>query len=292
MSDEDKKKPRILVIVGPTASGKSELAVKLAREKNGELVSADSRQVYKGMDIVTAKLTPPEGIKQWLVDVVEPDEMFTLSDYQRLAFEAIDDILSCGKLPILVGGTAMYVDAVIENWVIPPTDNEARRLVQEMFDNYGLNSVVEMLKEKDPETAKVIDIQNSRRVVRALEYVLATGESFIAAQNKAEPKYEVETIGLDVPSEMLRQRIKERVHKMFDNGAVEETKKLLAHYSLDLPSMSGIGYREIKMFINGELTKEEAIEKITTTTYQYSRRQMTWWNRNGNIKWVNNSHVK
>lgn len=282
----DREKPRIVVIVGPTASGKSDLAVELAREKNGELVSADSRQVYKGMDIVTAKLTPPEGIKQWLVDVVEPDEVFTLSDYQSLAFEAIGDILTRGKLPILVGGTTMYVDAVIENWVIPPTDNEMRQRVQEMFDNDGLNSLVELLKEKDPETAKVIDTQNSRRVVRALEYVLATGESFIFAQNKAESKYEVEIIGMDVPSEILTQRIKERVKKMFDNGAVEETKKLLAHYSLDLPSMSGIGYREIKMFIDGELTKEEAIEKLTTATYQYSRRQMTWWRRSKNVQWI------
>lgn len=125
--------------------------------------------------------------------------------------------------------------------------------------------------------------------MRALEYVLATGESFVLAQNKAEPKYEVEIIGLDVPSEILRQRIKERVKKMFDNGAVEETKKLLAHYSLDLPSMSGIGYKELKQFIDGDITEEQAIEKITIATYQYSRRQMTWWKRDNSIKWISKS---
>lgn len=280
------KKPQIKVIVGPTASGKSDYAVQLAGLCSGELVSADSRQVYVGMDFVTAKFKPPEGIKQWLVDVVNPDNEFTLADYQRLAFGAIDDILSRGKLPILVGGTAMYVDAVIDNWVLPKSSTKEREIVQKLIEDSGLEAAVKLLVENDPISAQTIDLNNPRRVTRALEYVLATGESFVVAQNKAEPKYEVEMIGLDVPTEVLRQRMKNRVRRMFENGAVEETKRLLEKYSLDLPAMSGIGYKEIKMYIDGNLTKDEAIEKITTATYQYSRRQMTWWRRDKNIIWT------
>lgn len=279
-------KPRIIVIVGPTASGKSDLAVKKAIELTAELVSADSRQVYRQMDVVTAKLTPPEGIKQWLVDVVEPDESFTLADYQRLAFEAIDDILLRDKLPILVGGTAMYVDAVIENWVLPKSAEKERMEVQQIIENEGLESAVRLLQQKDPATANTIDLENPRRVSRALEYVLATGESFVHAQDKASPKYEVEKIGIEVEPAVLKKRMRKRVEWMFENGAVEETKKLLEKYSLDLPSMSGIGYNEIKQYIDGELTKEQAIEKITTATYQYSRRQMTWWKRDKSIRWI------
>lgn len=280
------KKPQIKVIVGPTASGKSDYAVQLAGLFNGELVSADSRQVYVGMDVVTAKFKPPEGIKQWLVDVVNPDNEFTLADYQRLAFGAINDILSRGKLPILVGGTAMYVDAVIDNWVLPKSSIKEREIVQKLIVNNGLEAAVKLLVEKDPISAQTIDLNNPRRVTRALEYVLATGESFVVAQSKAEPKYDVEVIGMDVPTEVLRQRMKNRVRWMFDNGAVEETKRLLEKYSLDLPAMSGIGYKEIKMYIDGNLTKDVAIEKITTATYQYSRRQMTWWRRDKNIIWT------
>jgi tRNA dimethylallyltransferase len=283
------EKPRIIVIVGPTASGKSDMAIKIAKERNGELVSADSRQVYIGMDVVTAKLTPPEGIKQWLVDVVEPDEVFTLADYQKLAFEAIDDILSRGKLPILVGGTAMYVDAVIENWVLPASAEKERIEVQQIIEKEGLESAMKLLQEKDQASANTIDLENPRRVARALEYVLATGESFVHAQDKALPKYEVEKIGLEVEPEVLKERMKKRVEWMFENGAVEETKKMLEKYSLDLPAMSGIGYKEIKEYIGAKISKEQAIEKITTATYQYSRRQMTWWKRDKNIKWSNNS---
>lgn len=279
-------KPLIVTIVGPTASGKSDLAVRMARERNGELVSADSRQVYKGMDIVTAKLTPPQDVKQWLVDVAEPDETFTLADYQWLAFDKIDDIIERGKLPILVGGTAMYVDAVTENWVLPEATDAHRDQVQNLIDTNGLGAAVKMLQEKDPATANTIDLENPRRVARALEYVLTTGESFVHAQDKASPKYEVEKIGIDVDPDVLRERMRKRVEWMFASGAVEETKKLLEKYSFDLPSMSGIGYREIKSFIDGDITKEEAIEKITAASYQYSRRQMTWWKRDKSIEWT------
>lgn len=279
-------KPKIIAIVGPTASGKSDYAINIARERNGELVSADSRQVYIGMDIVTAKLIPPKDVKQWLVDVAEPDETFTLADYQKLAFEAIDNILERNKLPILVGGTGMYIDAVTENWLLPEAINKFKVDVQNIIKNEGLESAVKLLKEKDPASANTIDVNNPRRVSRALEYVMSTGESFVHAQSKGAPKYEVEKIGLHVEPRELRQRMFKRVERMFENGAVEETERLLKKYPLELPSMSGIGYKEIKLYIDGVLTKEKAIEKITIASYQYSRRQMTWWKRDKNIKWI------
>lgn len=285
------KKPLLLVIVGPTSSGKSDLAVKLARRFNGELVSADSRQVYIGMDIGTAKLKPPRGVKQWLVDVVRPDQSFTLKQYQRLALRVIGDIQRRGKLPILIGGTGLYIDAVVDNWQIPAVapQHRLRRKLERVLLSQGLSPLVRQLQTVDILSAERIDLNNPRRVIRALEVAFTTGNSFVSAKQKGEPRFNVLKICLIASREQLRQRIQKRTQAMVRRGLVGETRRLLKRYSPHLPAMSGIGYAEVAAYINGEIQRAEMINKIVTHSMQYARRQMTWWKRDSFILHVTNS---
>ena len=229
MSKNTKKLPRLLVILGPTGSGKSSLAVALAKKFKGELVSADSRQVYKGLDIGTAKLKPSRGVKQWLVDIVSPDKPFTLKQYQSAALKAIRGINKRGKLPILVGGTALYIKAVVENWDIPrvrPNNSLRRKLERDLKIN-GLQTLVKQLRKVDPARARRIDVQNSRRVIRALEVAMSSGQSFVGLRKKGKSLFNVLKIGIAVSKSTLRSRLRERVNLMFRRGLVPETTRLL-----------------------------------------------------------------
>jgi len=279
--------PKLLVILGPTASGKSYLAVHLAKKFNGELVSADSRQVYREMNIATAKLKPPKGIKQWMVNVVEPNKIYTLQNYKKEAIKVINDIDRRGKLPILVGGTALYIYAVTQNWEIPEVkpNKKLRAEFEKKLKTKGLSYLVRELKKLNPEISSKTDLQNPRRVIRALEVArFSSGREF---KKVGLQQFNVCKIGLSAEALALKKRLKKRTEIMWRQGLVKESKKLFKKYPLSLPSMSGIGYKEVADYIFGEISKEKCIELIITRSYQYSKRQMTWWKRDKEINWVN-----
>ena len=240
------------------------------------------------MDIGTAKLRPPRGVEQWLTDIVRPNQRFTLQQYQRKALKAIRDIHRRGKLPILVGGTGLYIDAVVENWKIPKTPPSARvrRQLERELAEKGLPALVCRLREVDPASARRIDIKNSRRVIRALEVALTTGESFVSVKSKGKPLFRVIKIGIAVDRVTLRRRLQKRTVSMLRRGLLAETRRLLKNYSPDIPALSGIGYAEAAAYLQDDLTREQLIERIVTRSMQYARRQMTWWRRQHDIHWV------
>jgi tRNA dimethylallyltransferase len=276
-----KNKPKIVVIVGPTASGKTELAIHLAKKFNGELVSADSRTIYQEMDIGTGK---DKSYPCRLLDVVRPDQTLTLSAYKRLAVKEIDDILKKGRVPILVGGTGLYVWAIVDNLLMPEV--APNEILRGQLEKKTVEQLHKMLEAIDPEAAKITGL-NKRRIIRALEVVTETGTKFSQAAQKGEPLYDCLQIGLLVPREELAARINKRVIGMIKAGFMAEVMKLRGQlYAPDLPAMTGIGYAELNAVIDGRQTLSEAIERIKTRTRQYARRQMTWFKRDPRIKWV------
>ena len=292
--------PKIIVIVGPTASGKTDLSLALAKKYNGEIVSADSRQVYKKMDIGTAKPVKDfglqtsdyivQGIRHHLMDMVNPDANFSLADFKKAAIEAVRDILQRGKLPIVVGGTGLYIWALLDNLDIPKVQPDSK--LRKELESKSLAELVRLLQEKDQASARKIDLKNPRRVIRALEVVLSSGESFIAQQTKSEPIFTALQIGLKISKEELYRRIDERIDRQIADGLVEEVTKLVSEgYSWDLPSMSGIGYKEIGQYFRGEVPLAKAIEILKTNTYKYAKRQLTWFKRDARIQWIGSNDL-
>ncbi|HXF61488.1 MAG TPA: tRNA (adenosine(37)-N6)-dimethylallyltransferase MiaA [Caldilineaceae bacterium] len=285
------KKP-LIVLLGPTAVGKTSLSLALAERFQGEIVSADSRQLYRGMDIGTAKPTPDEQarIPHHLIDLCDPDRPLTLAEYQRLAYAAIDAIHQRGRLPFLVGGTALYVRAVVEGLRIPeaPPDPALRAALEAQLAAEGREALFRRLQTVDPATAATIDRNNPRRLLRALEIVLTTGRSKVELEGAAPPPYALLQIGLDRPRPSLYARIDQRVEAMIAEGLVEETQRLLeAGYAPTLPAMTSIGYREITAYLRGEMTLEAAVARIKTETHRYVRHQATWFRRMPNVLWFN-----
>lgn len=276
--------PKILVIVGPTASGKTDLAIRLAKKLGGEIVSADSRLLYKGMNIGTAKPSPKErrGIPHHLIDVVPPSKTMTLSDYQRKAARAIRGILRRKHVPILVGGTGLYVRAIVDNLEIPrvPPDPRFRARLQK----WTAGRILKSLRKADPAYADRVG-PNPRYAVRALEVMRATGKTMTELQKRGEPRFDACFIGLKPPKGELERRIRLRVGRMIRGGLIEETRRLLRRYDPASPAMSGIGYREIGAYLRGEISLKEASERIETRTRQYAKRQMTWFKRDARIRW-------
>ncbi|MFH1171672.1 MAG: tRNA (adenosine(37)-N6)-dimethylallyltransferase MiaA [bacterium] len=278
--------PPLIVICGPTASGKSSLALTLAEQYSGFIISADSRQVYRGMDIGTAKpsVTERRRIPHFLIDVVSPDEPFTVADYQRL----VVDVLSReAGLPFLVGGTGLYIDAVVENWEIPHGCSDATH--RKKLEHTSMNLFVKRLEEIDPESAAVIDLKNKRRVIRALEVAEQTGKSFIAQKKKWPFPYRVLRIGMDVPREELIGRINTRVDAMMTHGLLDEVRALGRRYGWDAPALSGLGYRQLGAHLRGEMRLGAAVEHIKIATRQYAKRQMTWFKRDQSIQWISDA---
>jgi len=280
----------ILVIVGPTAAGKTVLSLELAKTRNGEIVSADSRQIYRGMDVGTAKPSTEEqcAIPHHLIDIRNPDEEYTVAEYKADAVHAIQDILRRGKLPIMVGGTGLYVKAVLENLDIPKikADPALRRSLEDEIKIKGLPEVFNKLIALDPEAAYVVDPKNPRRVVRALEVALTTGEPFTAQRKKNKPMFDARVIGLDPGPEALRERINTRVDKMIRGGLVEEVRGLIKQYPADLPAFDAIGYREIISHLNGTLSLADAVASIKTNTWHYAKRQLTWFKKDKGLEWM------
>ena len=271
----------MIAIIGPTAVGKSGLALHLAQYFPAEIISADSRQVYRYMDIGTNKPTPAEraSVPHHAIDVVEPDEDFSLATYHQLAIEALKSIQQKGKLPLLVGGSGLYVWSLVEGWRIPQVtpDQKLRRQLEARAEQKGSQSLYQELQDIDPVAAAKINPGNIRRIIRALEIYETTGQPPSQSQRKKAPDFPVLLIGLTQERSELYKRINLRVDKMIQRGLVEEVEQLLKKgYSPSLPSMSGIGYKQIGQFLRGEMTLTEAIDKIKYETHRLARHQYAW----------------
>lgn len=271
---------QLVAIVGPTAIGKSKLAIRLAQTFDGEIVSADSRQVYRYMDIGTAKPSPEERalVPHHLIDVVDPDEDFTLAVYQDMAHQAIEAIQRRGKRALLVGGSGLYVQAVVGGWRIPRVapDPELRHNLEERAAREGYMALYEELKQVDPAAAKRIDPRNTRRLIRALEVCRISGMPFSQLQ-RSSPSFRTLVVGLTTERADLYQRIDSRVDGMIERGLVQETEGLINRgYSLDLPSMSGIGYKQIGLYLQGQIDLPQVVQQIKFETHRFARHQYAW----------------
>ncbi len=280
-----------MAIVGPTAVGKSQLAIRLAQAFDGEIVSADSRQVYRHMDIGTAKPSPEELslIPHHLINIVNPDEDFSLAQYQELACRAIENIQCRNKLALLVGGSGLYIWSVLEGWRIPqvPPDLEFRHSLEEKAARVGKDELYQELMEIDPVAAQKIDRRNVRRTIRALEVYRGAETPPSQLQHKTAPPFNTLIIGLTTDREELYRRIDLRVDEMIEQGLVAEVRKLVnMSYDLALPAMSGIGYKQIGMFLGGELTLAAAIQQIKFETHRFVRHQYNWFRlKDDRIEW-------
>jgi len=283
---------KLIAVVGPTATGKTALAVALARAIDGEIVGADSRQVYRHMDIGTAKPTAEERAlaPHHLLDVADPAEPFSLAQYLELATAVLEDIWTRGCQPLLVGGSGQYVWALLEGWTVPrlAPQRELRRSLEERAAREGAEALHRELARIDPRAAAGIDARNVRRVIRALEVYQATGRPISFWQEKAPPSWDTLILGLTCPRDELYRRIDARVDAMMAAGLVDEVRGLLAMgYSPELPSMSGIGYREVCQHLAGELDLAAAVARIKTATHRLARQQATWFRRDDpRIRWI------
>ncbi|HJS17593.1 MAG TPA: tRNA (adenosine(37)-N6)-dimethylallyltransferase MiaA [Anaerolineales bacterium] len=284
-------KPPLILVIGPTAVGKTELAIQLAERLNGEIVSADSRLFYRGMDIGTAKPTrqEQERVPHHLIDIANPNEILSLAVFQKMAYEVIGDIHTRSKLPFLVGGTGQYIRAVTQGWSPPEVqpDVRLRTELENLKEEKGIYWLHDKLRGLDPQAADKIDPRNYRRTIRALEVILSTGKKFSEQRGQDKSPYHLITIGLTRPRAELYARVDERIEMMFTNGLLSEVESLLAKgYSPSLPTMSAIGYRECIRVLNGELNEEQAKVEIRRATRVFVRRQANWFKESDpNIRW-------
>lgn len=281
----------LLAIVGPTGVGKSQLALRLAQAFGGEIVNADSRQIYRYLDIGTAKPSPQERalIPHHLIDIVSPNENFSLAQYQQLALKAIENIQQRDKLPIVVGGSGQYVWSVLEGWGIPQVapDPEFRQGLEERAARGGEDELYDELASVDPEAAQRIDPRNVRRTIRALEVYRETETPFSQLQRKEAPPFNTLIIGLTTDREDLYRRIDLRVDKMIEQGLVDEVKRLVSRgFDLNMSAISSIGYKQISLFLRGEITLAAAIQQTKFETHRLARQQYTWFQlQDARIKW-------
>jgi tRNA dimethylallyltransferase len=286
-------RPPLIVILGPTAVGKTEISIELAELLNGEIISADSRLLYRGMDIGTAKPTTEQlaRVPHHLIDVANPDEIWSLAAFQQAAKMAIDVIHDRGKLPILVGGTGQYLRAILEGWLPPKIAAQPRlRLALEAWaGDLGKEEIHRRLAIVDPQAAANIDGRNLRRTLRAVEVIFATGRRFSDQRKKTALEFRLLQIGLTRPRAELYERVDERIQQMLEMGWLEEVKELLGkgYDAAGLPSLSAIGYRQLIDHLNGEMSLEQAIEEIKRATRLFVRRQANWFKPSDpRIQWV------
>jgi len=285
----------VIVILVPTASGKTKLSIELAKYIDGEIVSADSMQIYKYMDIGTAKPTEEEkqGIKHHLIDEITPDEEFSVARFQQLAVKYIDDIINRGKIPIVCGGTGLYIDSLIYNIEFGDTicDWELRERLRKEALEKGNEYLHNKLKEIDPEAAEKIHMNNVKRVIRAIEVYTYTHKtiSMLQKESRNNPsKYKFYVFGLSMGREKLYERINQRVDRMIEKGLVQEVKKLMEMgYDKSTIAMQGIGYKEILSYLRGEISFDEAVYLLKRNTRRYAKRQFTWFNRMKDVHWIN-----
>ncbi len=279
---------KLIIILGPTASGKSSLAVKLAKKFNGEIISADSRQVYKEMNIGTAKIKEKEmkGIPHYLINILNPDQEFTLSQFKEKTIKIIKDIQKRGKFPFLVGGTGLYIQSIVDNLSIP--EIKPNQKLRNQLEKKSAEELFNQLKELDPESIKFIDQKNKRRIIRALEVCLITKKPFSEQRKKGRLLFDTLQIGLLIENKILEKKIEKRTELMIKEGLVQEVEKLIEKYDPKLPSMSGIGYKEVIPYLKKEISLEETKKLISLHTFQYAKRQMTWFRRDQRIRWIKN----
>ncbi len=295
--DMNEGKLPLIVIVGPTAVGKTEISLQLAERFRGEIISADSRLFYQGMDIGTAKPSQEEltRIRHHLIDVSPPDERWSLAIYLQEVHRIIHDISQRDKLPFLVGGTGQYIRAVVEGWNIPTVQPKPglRQAIKRWADQVGVDGIRERLNVLDPEAAEIIDGPNLRRMIRALEVIFSSGKLFSAQRGKKGSPYEIFQLGLIRPRQELYDRIDQRLDSMLERGLVDEVKDLLsAGYSADLPSLSAIGYKQIIHHLQGRISLEEAVRQIRSKSRKYVRQQANWFQaEDPGITWVNPAEV-
>lgn len=289
--------PSILCIVGPTASGKTALGIKLAKQFGGEIINADARQIYRSLNIGTGK--PPgkrgkafghpaflvEGIPHYLMGFLAPQEIFTVAQWCRCAKRAIAGITKRGHLPMIVGGTGLYIQALVDNYQIPSVPPQ--QVFRKAMESKTLFELIDLLRLADPDAVGLVDIKNRPRVLRALEVTTFTGEPFSRLRSKAQPLFDACLIGRSRAREELHMRIDQALEEMFRAGWVEEVKMLQAKgLSLQAPAMTSIGYKEIGACLRGEMTLEEATKKTKQATNQYAKRQITWFKRDKRIHWI------
>ena len=287
----EQQKGKLLVIIGPTAVGKTKLSIEMAKRFNGEIISGDSMQVYKEMDIGTAKIKEEEkeGIPHYLIDIKEPDEPFSAAEFQELANTMILDIQSRDKLPIIVGGTGLYIQSVIYDYHFSeaPSDPDYRTMLEQRAESEGIESIFAELKEVDPESAERIHPNNTRRVIRALEIHHCTGHT-MSEQLKDQPnelKYDTCIIGLTMDREQLYARINHRVDLMVEEGLVAEVQDFYQQGLTDCQSIQAIGYKELYDFFNGKTSENEAIENLKQNSRRYAKRQLTWFRNKMDVSW-------
>lgn len=287
-------KPKVIVIVGPTASGKTALSIELAKQIKGEIVSCDSMQIYKDMNIGSAKpsLEEMQGIKHYMIDIVEPDKRFSVAEYKKQAEQAIEEILLKGKMPIVIGGTGLYADSLIYGIEYPEIEfdkNYRNELENIANSKEGLSNLYEKAKEIDSKAIEKISPNDKKRILRILEIYHSTGKTkteLEAESRKNEVKYDYRVFVINMDRQILYNRINKRVEIMIENGLIEEVKNLLDKYKEFPTAMQGLGYKEVVEYLNGYLTKDEMIEKIKQETRRYAKRQLTWFRKNKNTIWI------
>lgn len=287
--------PKILVIVGPTASGKTRMAVKLAQRHNGEVISADSMQIYRTMDIGTAKPTQEEmgGIPHHMIDVADPEEDFSVARYVEMAARCVDDVLARGKLPIVAGGTGLYIDSLLSGRTFAPfsPDSALRGELERELAEKGGQAMLEALAQVDPEAAQRLHPNDHKRIVRALEVYRSTGKTITQHNRETQaipPRYDALTIGLAFQDrQAMWRRIDQRVDEMVAAGLEDEVRRLLTSgISPKCTAMQAIGYKEFTQALSGEMTWQEAADVVKLRSRQYAKRQLTWFGRNPNTRWV------
>ena len=291
------KKQPLIVVAGPTASGKTRLAIDIAKAVGGEIVSADSMQIYKYMDIGSAKPTAEERseVKHHLIDFLEPDAEFSVADYTDMAHGVISDIAARGKMPVMCGGTGLYINSVVNDVTFgeTETDYEMRSELQKYADENGNEALLELLREIDPVSAQRLHPNNVRRVIRAIEFYRLTGETISAHQEmtkQAEGRYSAVMFCIKWDREVLYERINKRVDIMLRDGLSDEVKRLVdMGYTKALNSMKAIGYKELMDYFNGECSYEDAVELIKQSSRRYAKRQLTWFRRDERIHWLDST---
>lgn len=288
---------KLIVIIGPTAVGKTNLSIEMAKRYNGEIISGDSMQIYRGMDIGTAKITEDEmqGIPHHLIDIKEPEENFSVAEFQLLVRAKINEIAKRGKLPIIVGGTGLYIQSVIYDYQFSdvPGDEAFRLELEERAKQIGNEALYKELQAVDPESAAQIHPNNVRRVIRALEIFHLTGKTMQDFQRKQQPDlmYETALVGLSMEREQLYERINRRVDIMVEQGLLDEVKSLYNQGLRNCQSIQAIGYKEIYDYLDGSVTWEEAVEQLKQNSRRYAKRQLTWFRNKMDVQWFDMTYV-
>ncbi|MBO5434979.1 tRNA (adenosine(37)-N6)-dimethylallyltransferase MiaA [bacterium] len=279
------KKIKVIAIVGPTASGKTAYSIELAKQIDGEIISADSRYVYKGFDIGTAKPTKEEqdGIPHHMIDIVEPEFEYSAGLYKQEASKLILEINSKGKIPIITGGTGLYIDILLKNYDLPQI--EANRELRDSLMQLETETLFERLAKLDKDATNIIDSNDRKKIIRAIEIITTSGKTLNETRGIGESKYEIEWLGKNFDRDTLYARIDKRVDIMVETGLIEETKALLQKHGKIPNLVNTIGYREIISYLDNNCSLEEALDLLKKNTRNYAKRQLTWFRRNQDIKW-------